>query len=470
MGGGAWNHGTAEATISMKAVLLLVVLASSVLASSVLGSSDDRPCDIYGSAGTPCAAAHSTVRALFSKYTGPLYQVTRVSDGATTNIGTLTGAGNGLADSAAQDAFCDTNAAAAALGSAVQDPLSCFTAEPEAAAKPNICFGGYQVKTETNTSAECAIKCLGDPKCVQFVKATPTYGDPHACRLSYTCHTPSSFLTGFDGYLRDVTKTGCELPPGGCTISKIFDQSSHQNHLIPAPAGGAHGASDNAANATALKTTVGGHTVYGAYFEHGRGPGRAHSGTGYRCDNTSAVAKNDDPETIYMVTSGKRYNAGCCFDYGNAETNNQDDGKGTMEALYWGNASGAGWSKGTGEGPWVMADLENGVWAGNHSPMTDTNTPVVADFVTAVLKGKAGAFGLKGGDANLGKLKTMFEGPRPTGYEVMKKQGAIILGIGGDNSDAAVGSFFEGVITQGYSTDAADDAVQANIVSAGYGK
>ena len=40
----------------------------------------------------------------------------------------------------------------------------------------------------------------------------------------------------------------------------------------------------------------------------------------------------------------------------------------------------------------------------------------------------------------------------------------------GDNSDAAVGSFFEGVITQGYSTDAADDAVQANIVSAGYGK
>ena len=118
-----------------------------------------------------------------------------------------------------------------------------------------------------------------------------------------------------------------------------------------------------------------------------------------------------------------------------------------MEALYWGNASGAGWSKGTGEGPWVMADLENGVWAGNHSPITDTNTPVVADFVTAVLKGKAGAFGLKGGDANLGKLKTMFEGiycplkcaltwygegPRPAGYEVMKKQGAIVLGIGGE--------------------------------------
>jgi hypothetical protein len=51
----------------------------------------------------------------------------------------------------------------------------------------------------------------------------------------------------------------------------------------------------------------------------------------------------------------------------------------------------------------------------------------------------------------------------------MRKQGAILLGIGGDNSDWAIGSFFEGVITVGNSTDAADDAVQANIVAAGYG-
>ena len=53
--------------------------------------------------------------------------------------------------------------------------------------------------------------------------------------------------------------------------------------------------------------------------------------------------------------------------------------------------------------------------------------------------------------------------------KVMKKQGAIVLGVGGDNSDAAIGSFFEGAIASGYSTDATDDAVQANIVAAGYG-
>jgi hypothetical protein len=47
---------------------------------------------------------------------------------------------------------------------------------------------------------------------------------------------------------------------------------------------------------------------------------------------------------------------------------------------------------------------------------------------------------------------------------------AIILGIGGDNSNGAIGTFYEGVMTSGYSTDAADAAVQANIVAAGYGK
>jgi hypothetical protein len=49
-------------------------------------------------------------------------------------------------------------------------------------------------------------------------------------------------------------------------------------------------------------------------------------------------------------------------------------------------------------------------------------------------------------------------------------QGAILLGVGGDNSNGAIGTFFEGAITTGYSTDAADDAVQANIIAAGYGK
>lgn len=35
----------------------------------------------------------------------------------------------------------------------------------------------------------------------------------------------------------------------------------------------------------------------------------------------------------------------------------------------------------------------------------------------------------------------------------MQKQGSIILGIGGDNSDSAIGTFYEGAITMGYTTE-----------------
>src|SRR6201996_6891107 len=62
------------------------------------------PCDIYASAGTPCAAAHSTTRALYAAYDGPLYQVLRQSDGKTLDIGIVNP--DGYADAGAQDQFC----------------------------------------------------------------------------------------------------------------------------------------------------------------------------------------------------------------------------------------------------------------------------------------------------------------------------------------------------------------------------
>merc|ERR1719272_2360212 len=114
-----------------------------------------------------------------------------------------------------------------------------------------------------------------------------------------------------------------------------------------------------------------------------------------------------------------------------------------------------------------MADLENGLWAGNQkvSPSPSLNY----QYVTAMAKGRKGGFALKGGDAQAGLLKKLYEGPRPPGYEVMQKQGAIILATGGDNSCGAVGTFYEGVMTASYTTDVTDTAVHANIVAAGYG-
>lgn len=47
------------------------------------------PCDITGAAGNPCVAAHSTVRALYGHYNGPLYKITRASDGKSIDVGVL---------------------------------------------------------------------------------------------------------------------------------------------------------------------------------------------------------------------------------------------------------------------------------------------------------------------------------------------------------------------------------------------
>ena len=169
----------------------------------------------------------------------------------------------------------------------------------------------------------------------------------------------------------------------------------------------------------------------------------------------------------YAVLHGRHFNDRCCFDYGNAEVDALDHGAGTMEAVYWGNVT--GWGRGAGAGPWVMADLEDGLWAGDEQVNPD-NTPIDADFVTAMCKGRPGGFVLKGGDAQSGPLRTLYDGGRPDGYDPMQKQGAIILGIGGDNSNWAVGTFFEGAMASGFASDATDDAIQANIVAAGYGR
>ena len=201
------------------------------------------------------------------------------------------------------------------------------------------------------------------------------------------------------------------------------------------------------------------------------------------------VATGDQAEAEYSVFDGKTYGQLCCFDYGNSEIAGVDDGNGTMEALNWGAITQFGQSGG-GSGPWVAADIENGVYEGyeNGSQKVASNTPVSGfPYVTAMLKGQSapdcpagltssGCFALKAGNATSGKLAYKFSattnnyGARPPGYSPQKKEGAIILATGGDGSPSGVGIWFEGAMTASATSDAADDAVQANIVAAGYGR
>jgi len=88
---------TTAATLALATTALLAAPATTSQAASL-------PCDIYAAAGTPCVAAHSTTRALFAAYNGPLYSVQRASDGTSTNISTLTA--GGYANAATQNSFC----------------------------------------------------------------------------------------------------------------------------------------------------------------------------------------------------------------------------------------------------------------------------------------------------------------------------------------------------------------------------
>jgi hypothetical protein len=314
------------------------------------------PCDIYSSGGTPCIAAHSTTRALYSAFSGSLYQVKRGSDNTTTNIAPLSA--GGVANAAAQDKFC----------------------------------------------------------------ASTT-----------------------------------------CLITVIYDQSSRGNHLTQAPPGGFRGPEsngyDNLASATGAPVTLNGQKAYGVFVS---------PGTGYRNDIVSGSATKDAAEGMYAVIDGTHYNGGCCFDYGNAETSNTDTGNGHMEAIYFGDST--AWGSGAGSGPWLMADLENGLFSGVSAGNNAGDPSISYRFFTAIVKGEPNHWAIRGANAASGSLSTYYSGVRPSvsGYNPMSKEGAIILGIGGDNSISAQGTFYEGVMTSGYPSDATEASVQANIVAAKY--
>jgi hypothetical protein len=254
-----------------------------------------------------------------------------------------------------------------------------------------------------------------------------------------------------------------------CTITIVYDQSGHGNFL-EAETPDAEDATvrghtgETAASATQESLNVGGHKVYSLYTK---------TGPAYWKDGSkSGMPTASSPQGIFMVTSGKHFNSGCCFDYGNGPTSRTYVG-GSMDALYFGSAT--MWGTGNGTGPWVMADLGDGLYAQATSGKNNVLLSMTSTYVTAVEKNNGTSeFALRGADATSGSLSTFYMGALPSGYGPNSKQGAIVLGSGGDccysNNNGSAGTFYEGAIVAGYPSDETEDAVQANIVSAGYGK
>ncbi|KAF7372830.1 Carbohydrate-binding module family 42 protein [Mycena sanguinolenta] len=233
------------------------------------------PCDIYASGGTPCVAAHSTTRALFSGYSGSLYQIKRGSDGATIHISPL--AAGGVANATVQDSFC----------------------------------------------------------------ASTT-----------------------------------------CLITTIFDRTGRSNHLTQAPPGGATNGTDpngfdNLAAADGAPVTLNRQKAYGIFIS---------PGTGYRNDATNGIAVGDAAQS--MVSSG-----------------------------------------GAGSGPWIEADLEDGLFPGANKTGNASNPIITSRFVTAVVKGELGTWAIHGGNAASGSLSTFYSGACPSGYTASPADTEIHWGV-----------------------------------------
>ena len=304
-----------------------------------------------------CVAAHSTVRALFGAYSGKLYQV-RNAGGTTKDIGAV--APGGIADSAAQDAFCSGTT---------------------------------------------------------------------------------------------------------CVITVVYDQSGSGNDLQYQGSGSLPGGQDKPSSATGESIKLNGSKVYSLYIN----PSNSYWVDGSK----SGIPTGAQPEALYMVTSGTHYNSGCCFDYGNSETDRKADGAGTMDAINF--SSIGAWGTGAGSGPWVMADLEYGIFTEASTAKNQNDPTQTSAFVTAILKNNGTTeYALRGADATTGNLSTYYKGALPAGWSPMKKQGAMVLGSGGDccatNNNLSDGTFYEGCLVAGYPSDATEEAVQANVVAAKYSK
>ena len=251
-------------------------------------------------------------------------------------------------------------------------------------------------------------------------------------------------------------------------ISIIYDQTGHGNNLIQASPGTFNGPAKGEFNtlpiADMAPAVLNGHKVYGAYFM---------PGMGLRNNNASYLAINDEPEGIYYVVDGTHFDSGCCFDYGNSSTNGRAVGRGTMETTYFGTST--NWGSGNGDGPWIMADMESGLFSGYNAKKNDV--PPITDwrFVAAYVNGGGGnKWDLRGGDATKTDVVTFYEGERPSSpsqtdvYFPMSKKGGLLLANGGDNGNGSAGTFYEGAMTVGYPSQEAVQAVQANIASARY--
>jgi hypothetical protein len=261
-----------------------------------------------------------------------------------------------------------------------------------------------------------------------------------------------------------------------CTVSVLYDHSGNGNDLKRgqkgSTAGGASGALDDYEScATKGKVKAGGHTVYSLYMNKIEG---------YR---SSAVGKGmptgTQPQGTYELADGTRKGSACCWDFGNVTTKPATEWA-FMDTIslghtWWGNSKDANWFG-------FAIDFEGGVWAGGSKVgdpgygaldqvgPTNTNNPSMdkAKFALGFIRVSQSEYAINVADLSTATaLKEAWKGPLPA---TIGHKGGIALGMGGDNSNNSMGTFYEGAMVAGYPTNDLEAKIMANIKAVGYEK
>jgi hypothetical protein len=262
-----------------------------------------------------------------------------------------------------------------------------------------------------------------------------------------------------------------------CTIAKMYDQSGHGNDLTVAkggrPDGGDWAAMDDFETiADAGPITVGGRNVYSLFMEARQGYRQTAAGDG--------MAVGDEAQGMYMLADGTRAGTTCCWDFGNVTPD--PTAYAEMNTLLFGIAY---WGRGAGNGPWYGADFEAGVWMGGSNPGEDgwgglddaddadpneNNPALKVKHALGFLKSGPDPekYALRMADiATATEVHTAYAGLYPSTKHLDSK-GAVVIGVGGDNSNNSWGTFYEGAVVKGYPEDATEQAVLVNIKAVGY--
>jgi non-reducing end alpha-L-arabinofuranosidase len=370
------------------------------------------PCDIYAAAGQECVAAYSTVRRLLSTYAGPLYQIR--------------------------------------VGSSQFNTGGLVVTNPAQAQLPNPQQGGARIPYTTAPEPG---------ELVDIPQTADGFADP------------------------TIQRERCPLGTT-CTVSLLYDQSGRENHMPVAKggqnAGGPYAELDDFETVMDERAaiTVGGHPVYSLFMQPRQGYRLTTPGNG--------VPVDQEPQGMYMLADGTHAGNACCWDFGNVTPNPRQFSE--MNTLFFGEAY---WGDGGGVPPWFGADFEAGVWMGgsvegqpgwgelnsnNRPPNPDNLSMAGVDFALGFLKtddDTDNTYVLRMANAATAtEVQTAFRGPYPklsyAGHGA-DNQGAVVLGVGGDNSNNSFGTFYEGAVVAGFPDDATELAVMQNIQAMGYG-